>query len=261
MGFKDAERAYAVEEVTGAAKVVLVAISHRTDDRTHKTIVGQSTIAAMIGAGGKTVQRALGALEDGGWITRSPRFRKDGPRTSDEITVKLDQRTDRPQVDMTTGRYDQESDSPRPTDSESPTTGQIVPAYKDGHSEGHSEGNSVPPMSPVLVVLDRFDDFYSAWPRKVAKPAARKAWDKAIQRADPATIIAAAIAYRDNPGIPDTQYIPHASTWLNQDRWNDQLPRPAAHQAQRRPTRTEQNMSVVERFAAQEQLELKELTS
>lgn len=145
MGFKDAERAYAVMSITGTPKVVLVALAHRADDKTHRTIVGQDTLADMIGQGVKTVQRALGVLESADLIVRKARFRKDGPRTSDEITLTLDHPTDSrsvPSDKLTTSQIDQESDSPRPPDNLTETTGQIVPAYKDGHSEGQSVGHS-----------------------------------------------------------------------------------------------------------------------
>ncbi len=66
-----------------------------------------------------------------------------------------------------------------------------------------------------------FAAFWAAYPRKVAKGAALKAWPKACKLADPAVIAAAAAAFRDSPRRnPD--YTPHASTWLNAQRWADE---------------------------------------
>jgi len=66
-----------------------------------------------------------------------------------------------------------------------------------------------------------FDEFWSIYPRREAKAAARKAWDKAIKRADPADICAGAKRYRDQPGR-DPKFTAHAATWLNADRWADE---------------------------------------
>ena len=68
-----------------------------------------------------------------------------------------------------------------------------------------------------------FADFWSVWPRKESRPAALKAWDKAIRRQGSDVIVEAAIRYAQNPNRPDKQFIPHASTWLNGDRWDDEL--------------------------------------
>jgi hypothetical protein len=80
---------------------------------------------------------------------------------------------------------------------------------------------------------DRFDDFWDSYPRKSAKPTAERAFAKAVGRADIDTIVGAAKRFRDDPNR-DEAYTPHAATWLNQDRWNDD-PLPARANG-RRPT-------------------------
>ena len=72
-----------------------------------------------------------------------------------------------------------------------------------------------------------FEEFWTTYPRREAKGAARKAWDKAIKRATPEAITAAAARYRDHPGR-EPQYTAHPATWLNADRWTDE---PARHLA------------------------------
>jgi len=65
-----------------------------------------------------------------------------------------------------------------------------------------------------------FEIFWTTYPRKAAKPRAREAWAKAILKADPEVIIAAAAAYADDPNRVQ-EFTAHAATWLNQERWND----------------------------------------
>lgn len=50
---------------------------------------GQATIAQQACCSEKTVERALKAFEERGWIERTPRRRRDGSRTSDLITLLL----------------------------------------------------------------------------------------------------------------------------------------------------------------------------
>jgi hypothetical protein len=72
----------------------------------------------------------------------------------------------------------------------------------------------------VTEIEDDWDDFWTAYPRKAAKAAARRAWDKAIRGTDPKIIIDAAHRYREDPNRDDA-YTAHAATWLNAGRWED----------------------------------------
>ena len=67
-----------------------------------------------------------------------------------------------------------------------------------------------------------FDGFYAAYPRKVGKDAARRAYNAAIKRADHATIMAGLATYTAAKAGTEAQYIAHPSTWLNQGRWDDE---------------------------------------
>lgn len=71
---------------------------------------------------------------------------------------------------------------------------------------------------------DRFDEFWAAYPRRVAKSTARQAWIKAVESADPDALIAGARAYSDHVASVGTEakYIAHPATWLNKERWTDE---------------------------------------
>lgn len=66
-----------------------------------------------------------------------------------------------------------------------------------------------------------FDDFWDIYPRKVCKKPAQLAWNAAIKRCDPLTIIAATRRYAETRKGQDPTYTCHAKTWLQQDRWTD----------------------------------------
>ena len=64
-----------------------------------------------------------------------------------------------------------------------------------------------------------FADFWSSYPRKIGKGAALKAYKKALTKTDAETILKAVKGY---PWSADKDFIPHASTWLNAERWTDE---------------------------------------
>lgn len=71
-----------------------------------------------------------------------------------------------------------------------------------------------------------FDTFWKAYPNKKAKPMALKAWKKLKVDAVLAERIMLALElHKKTPqwSKDDGQYIPHPSTWLNQQRWEDEL--------------------------------------
>ena len=68
---------------------------------------------------------------------------------------------------------------------------------------------------------ESFEEFWNAYPRKTDKGGAAKAFDKARKRTSERTLIAAAARLAADPNLPEAQYIPHATTWLNGSRWDD----------------------------------------
>jgi len=72
--------------------------------------------------------------------------------------------------------------------------------------------------------MSDFSDFWSIYPRRVAKRAAQKAWDKEMNAGtDPDVIIAGLRRQLPIFARKDEQFIPHASTWLNQGRFEDEV--------------------------------------
>lgn len=76
-------------------------------------------------------------------------------------------------------------------------------------------------MSLDLIDTVSFDAFWQIWPRKVARKDAEKAWAKAVRRAKPDVIVAGARSYAASMKGKQPEYIKHASSWLNGDRWED----------------------------------------
>jgi hypothetical protein len=66
-----------------------------------------------------------------------------------------------------------------------------------------------------------FEEFWKAYPRKAGKVAAIRAYAKAVKKKPPAELLALLIAYPFDLTRPE--YILHASTWLNGERWADEI--------------------------------------
>ena len=67
-----------------------------------------------------------------------------------------------------------------------------------------------------------FDAFWKAYPRRVNKAKAFRAWKSAVETVSEETLIDAAkryAAYHDSVGT-DQQYIKHPTTWLNGGEWD-----------------------------------------
>lgn len=78
---------------------------------------------------------------------------------------------------------------------------------------------------------DGFPDFWEQYPKKVAKPAAEKAWRKVKPSKQLLADLMAGLERQK--ASADWQkdggrFIPHPATWLNGRRWDDELAQPAA---------------------------------
>ena len=72
-----------------------------------------------------------------------------------------------------------------------------------------------------------FERFWTAYPRKVAKGAARRAWKTAKLNGQTLHLILAALDWQrhsDQWTKDAGRYIPHPATYLNQRRWEDEPP-------------------------------------
>ena len=81
-----------------------------------------------------------------------------------------------------------------------------------------------PKRKPPRKRPRRFDEFWAAYPRTANKTDARRAYTKQLDAGvDEHTLIAAAVAFRQacEHNRTEQRFIPHASTWLNQQRWAD----------------------------------------
>ncbi|NAE18213.1 hypothetical protein [Enterococcus hirae] len=67
-----------------------------------------------------------------------------------------------------------------------------------------------------------FDAFWSAYPRKVGKDAARKAWNRAVKRSSVEDVMAGLQHWLPLARETEERFRPYPATWLNEGRWKDE---------------------------------------
>jgi hypothetical protein len=108
------------------------------------------------------------------------------------------------------------------------------------------------PITTNVVISDRFDEFWAVWPRREAKATAKKSWAKALKKATVEEILTGAVRFAQSPNRPELRFVPHASTWLNNERWSD--PEPVGDSS--RVTNAQRNLDTVAYFESLQRLEL-----
>jgi len=78
------------------------------------------------------------------------------------------------------------------------------------------------PITNINIYNDQFEIFWKSYPKKTAKESAKKAWLKIKPNDELIAKITKAV--KDQKlSDREQQFIPHAATWLNAKRWEDEI--------------------------------------
>lgn len=106
-----------------------------------------------------------------------------------------------------------------------PHAGRTPPsAVREGKGK---EGNArAPGVHDLASEPDGFGEFWNCYPRKTARKRAGAVWRRlTLSERDLAlTTLPAHCAKWKREHPTSTQFVPHASTWLNDKRWEDEIP-------------------------------------
>lgn len=228
-------------KASGQAIKLYMILSSYLSPRSRIAWPARATLAAQLGLKkAATVDRYLDELERLGAIEIMARHRPDGGRSSSGYRIL------RNSADMVPGGQKKHT-PPIPKNGQGgvPKKGQ-APIPKKGQLNLDTNKNLEEPLkSPegttgdgveildgqldAIEVLDESETlwatFWSTYPRKASKQAARKAWDKITATTSAEEIIEGARRYRDDPNRVD-EFTKHPSTWLNAGCWED-APLPA----------------------------------
>ena len=100
---------------------------------------------------------------------------------------------------------------------------EVSPLLQDLENGG--KGNTEPSARSQAGSVDDFEAFWKTYPLKVAKQDAKKAWKK-LKAAELPALFKGLEAWKQSEQWTKEggQYIPHASTFLNGRRWEDEVP-------------------------------------
>ena len=91
-----------------------------------------------------------------------------------------------------------------------------------------SDESTVDDIAKKNVQDERFNEFWQLYPKKIGKKAARQAWMRLKPNKELFDKIIEAVKTQklsEQWTKENGKYIPHPTTWLNQGRWDDELPR------------------------------------
>lgn len=173
------------------------------DSETGQAFPGRSLLAKRMGCSLKTVDRAVTELIGVGAIRKQQRVSEGHYQSSLYTVVRID-----------------------------PTSRKTRPLVTDDATPRHTRRDPVSPVTHRTITTElepyeqeslnnMFIEFWNLYPLKRGKGAAAKAFQKAIHKISIEKLLDATRRFRDDPHRP-YDFTPLASTWLNQERWDDE---------------------------------------
>jgi DNA-binding transcriptional regulator YhcF (GntR family) len=190
------------------AKVILIALSTYCNAKGH-CFPSQQTLANDTLLNVRTVVRAIHWLEDNGYLRVTRQHNK--PNFYAMTSMEEDMTNEN--IKKNVPRHDNLS-----PEVVSNITKLDIASSSKANTTSHDK-LAHPNDTPVFQV------FWQSYPRRIGKGAARTAFKKALKFSTADEIIQGATAYAAHCEEMGTekQYIPHPSTWLNGERWEDDL--------------------------------------
>lgn len=183
-------------------KMVLLVIADHASDDGDNAYPSQQTIATKASLSVRTVQRVINDLVAQGYVWRAK-------GQGGSANCRDDRRPHLYKINLAklrgvnlTGRQPDANEASSAT-----VTGRQIRPMNH-------------PFKPSLETSNSFELFWAAYPRKTAKGAARKAWDKCNSLVY-SEIIEGAKRFAADPNR-DATFTPHPATWLNGERWLDE---------------------------------------
>ena len=191
-------------DISHTAFRLYAVLARYADNVTHQAFPSLDTLANRLGCSEKTVRRAIEDLVKHGAITKHNR----GRYQSSLYTVM-------------TGL---------PKGSKVSKGGSKMSLVGSKMSKGVDTDDQVTipneleprELEPTNYISPLFEQFWDIYPAKKGKGSAAAAFTKALKRVSANELLEAVTRFRDDPHRP-SDFTPHPTTWLNQDRWGDDV--------------------------------------
>jgi len=196
MSFQAMAAAIKIRTGSPASKNVLLVLANYADEN-NECFPSVSRISKDTEISERSVHRALNHLVEGGFLSIKKRF-KNGKQASSKYRLTLWQ-SDKKQTAK-------------------PALQTAKSAITDCHSGRHNLS-----LEPITKPIDQFEEFWSLYPKKVAKKKAHQKYKLIIKNKEATAkqMIEALKLYCDKVKGKDAEFILHPTTWLNGERWLD----------------------------------------
>lgn len=212
MAFEAMAWAVKQETANSGQKLVLLLLANHTNGHTGQCNPSQKLLAAECSMGLSTLRRHLIELQEAGFISMVHQYADNMKRPSQYIVHfktsldVLDQ--------LWTNDHPNRMDPPSKSDGPLPPNRMI-----ETGNINSNRNNTIVPQDD-----ERFNTFWNAYPRKTNKGYAKQVFKKL--RVDKELLDKMVLAIgqqKQSEQWKNPQYIPHPSTWLNGERWEDEL--------------------------------------
>ena len=195
-----------------ATKIVLYWLADHHNGETGKCFPSIKRLAELSEMSRRSVEGHLETLEKLGLITRTQQFRDTGGKSTNSYILAL------------TGTYENISD----------TQNLRMVCEKSAHGDTQNlrmnnlVSNNLGKETNISSSDDDgvdyyFDQLWSLYPRKIGKGQARKAFKAASKKIDFYDLLPKLMDFVNTLEGKDKQYMPHLATWLNGERWTDEV--------------------------------------
>jgi len=205
-------------EATPTQRLVGYMLADAHNEQTGRCDLSVASLAALTSLGERTIQEALKGLEAAGHLSR---IFRNGTSTQYMLTPRSS-RTPAAAAPPQQPHHGGAGAAPPPPQEPHPTPAAAAPKPE---RTVILTGNE-----PLLLEVqeqpkpDRFNEFWSLYPRKVGKTKAREKWETVKPELVDTILAAVAEQAKSWDWIKnDGQFIPHPATWLHQQRWEDEL--------------------------------------
>lgn len=188
-----------------ATKIVLYWLADHHNGETGKCFPSLNRLALLAEMDKSTVVRHIDTLENLGLVDRVRSNRDDGGFSSTHYVLKIG--------------------TPLSQNTTSPCSKTAPPLVAKCNTNlgSNNLGNNNNKSSSDDEVDYYFDQLWSLYPRKVGKGQARKAFKAASKKKDFYDLLPKLMDYVQTLEGKDKQFIPHLATWLNGERWEDEV--------------------------------------
>ena len=189
-----------------ATKIVLYWLADHHNGETGDCYPSLSRLAKCCEMDKSAVHRHIGTLTTKGLISVKRRRRDDGGFTSNYYILHLED----PML--------QNEDTPI-----SKTQHPPVAKCEPNLGSNNLGNNEVVLVRNVDQTVRDFERWWKIYPRKVGKYKAAPLFAKVCNRMNFDELMDATIRFAQSMDGQEKRFIPHPTTWLNQERWNDEL--------------------------------------